>query len=301
MKKALNIALIVSGGMLILGIICVVIGSLFGGQLSWGVGIGKDGTKEFAGNIVDGEVMCESFDSIVSHTHSANIYLKPGDDYKVSYHVLDMDVPNIKVEDGVLYLDQKENISVSFISPSLNEESYIIITVPEGEQKVYDVDMSITSDKLDIEKVNIDGALEMTSGELILKDSDAKDVKIEMTSGNTDIENVTMDSVKLELSSGDVNFSNISANTISIKQTSGSVSGEKVNVNTLDCVLTSGDIDMKIIGKEADYDYSFDKTSGDINYAGNDIDEDIIVNNNRDKKIDVRLTSGSFSVSFSEN
>lgn len=316
MRKLLKVSLILSGALLVLGITFVAAGKLLGGSFNFGVYINENGVGEYSGQIIDKTEVLEAFDRIETDTHSFDVYIQPGDEYKVEYHIIEENVPSIKVENNTLYVSQKNIGNISFFTTTVSEPQYMYITVPKDNTKVYDVDLLLTSDRMDIKEVNIEGSIEMTSGDLFINDLDsndlnikmssgkakindinANDINIKMTSGSTVINNLKGKNIELTMSSGDVDMDNVEADSINTKQSSGNIKGNNINIPVFKQKMSSGTVEWNIIGHKDDYNWNLNKTSGSIKIDNDSIDK-YNVDNKTDKDFEAELTSGSLKISF---
>lgn len=300
MRNLLKGALITSGVLLVAGIVLCFSGKALGGKLEWGYTVRNGNVKNYSGIMVHGEETFDGFDAIKTDTHSFNVYLQPGEEYKVEYYVKEDYLPTIKVENNTLVITQKETGMVGFFTTELTEEAYVTITVPRDVEQEYQIDMSVSSDKIELKDLHVNGKIRMTSGDLVIANVTAKDIALSMTSGDTKITDMVAETLDVNLTSGNVSMKNVVANKIIAKMSSGTVEGTNIQASDIYNKMTSGDAEWNLVGSRKDYNWNFKKTSGDITLGDEKIKDDCTMENGAEANFGASLTSGDLEITFVE-
>lgn len=220
-----------------------------------------------------------------------------------------------------------------------NEEyqNYIEIRVKDAD--FLNLVVKSDSGSIEVSDIAIEGNIESSSGSTKITDCAGSGiVVIDSDSGSTTITDADFDSLKIQKDSGSIKLINVNAEEVSLDSSSGSQtldscditkfgtkrdSGSlKVDGSTIDevnaeassgstnyneCVIgnftsstDSGSTTLYIQGKESDYNYKFDITSGSVKINDEKKSNDYEKDNGADKTIDIQADSGSTRIDFYE-
>ena len=220
-----------------------------------------------------------------------------------------------------------------------NEEyqNYIEIRVKDAD--FLNLVVKSDSGSIEVSDIAIEGNIESSSGSTKITDCAGSGiVVIDSDSGSTTITDADFDSLKIQKDSGSIKLINVNAEEVSLDSSSGSQtldscditkfgtkrdSGSlKVDGSTIDevnaeassgstnyneCVIgnftsstDSGSTTLYIQGKESDYNYKFDITSGSVKINDEKKSNDYEKDNDADKTIDIQADSGSTRIDFYE-
>ena len=314
MSKAEKIILIVALAMLPVGIAVAILGFRFAGTKGWALDLK---TMQYAdtSEIVEKTIDLDEFDDLEVRMDSTDMTVTTGDSYQIYYRLPKNREPELTQQGKKLTIKHPEQMNFMVFDFDTDNE-YIELTVPANDKK-YNVDFRASSGDYTIDKVAVEGLIKLTSGELRLRDFDARDLNVEISSGDVYLDGVNLDQLSakqtsgtchfndakitdlsLEASSGDYVLSNIRTDSISCTMTSGEITMQDVEVNRLEGKMTSGKFEMNLIGDAKDYDYNITMTSGDFELNGTDYEKQYRVENGNAKKIAIKATSGDIELNF---
>lgn len=277
------------------------------GIVSWvGASVAKASNKVFQkkskGAIITDTVDLTEFKRIDLDVSSINAYIEPGDGYKLEYRAYKDNLPEIQEHNGKLVVKQPTHFRVRFIMFSNmfdNDEEFYKITVPKNSGLI-DVDLNASSGRISVGNVDINGRIDISSGNIDLENITSEKLRLDATSGDIDIKNVELDELSVDITSGNLDASRCTTDELECKLTSGRMDFEELKVNKVDFDMTSGDADLEIVGKEDDYSYDLDATSGSFKLNGKRINDSYKTDGSKDKEIKAEMTSGSMSISFKD-
>ncbi len=256
--------------------------------------------KRASREIVTDTVDLSEFNDLDVDVASINTYLEYGDSYKLEYRVYKDSVPEISQKNKHLEVKQPSHFRIHFFDfgdLSRDNEEYYKLTVPKNSE-VLKVDLEASSGKIEVEDVDIKGKVEISSGNIKLKNIDSEELTLCATSGDIDIDTLKLDELRLNLTSGNLEAENCSTSELDAKMTSGRMDIKKIKFDKADIDMTSGDMDIEVEGKESDYSYEFDATSGAIRLNGKKMDDEYRFGDNDDNLIKAEVTSGDMNITF---
>jgi len=213
--------------------------------------------------------------------NNVNIYYSEDETYNVSYYSSENDRIVFSFYKGILSLEGKRKLRFGFINKiniKSQVEKQVNIYLPKDFSGI--VKGEIASGKLTIDDLNIEKvAFEITSGSIFVNNTKIKEGKIATVSGNINIEKSQIDNLKGNTTSGNININDITSDTIKIDTTSGNVT-------------------INVIGNKEDYKLDVNVTSGSIYLDGLKIANQIL-NENKNKLIELKITSGKGRINFS--
>lgn len=307
-----NIALIVSGVLLILGIFIATAGGLLHGRVT-SIFFNSDGihTSERNEDVMTKQL--SSFKNIDVSTDSIRIELIKSDRNEIEYVVHDQQKVSVcdVIDDTLTF---KTNTKFTLMMFSF-EESYVKIYYKDDNQ-LENVSLQTTSGSVYVNDVNAKKLVtKSTSGAQNISNIVANDFTVNGTSGSIKLNNVNCDEVSVENTSGSIKVDDITSKNIYVKNTSGSIKLYDVNSNKTTLKGTSGSIYLQgeLKGKtqvkntsgsvrvhtslpKSDYGYSLSTTSGstkvnDETFKGSTGDI-------RENFIDAAASSGSVKIYF---
>ncbi|MBO4901985.1 MAG: DUF4097 family beta strand repeat protein [Lachnospiraceae bacterium] len=313
MSKTEKIILLVALCMLPVGILLAILGLRFGGKATWGLDLNNMKYYENT-NMQEKTVSLDAFDSIVLDVSSADIMIKTGDSYSLTYRTPEDREPEVKQSGSEVRIKQNIDNRLVFTFFSNIEGERFILTVPK-DSKEYQLTVDATSGDIVVDKVAVSGRITLSSGDVALRDFDGGRLNLQGTSGDLEVDGVNMNTLYVKTSSGDMSVQNGTIGDLSLAATSGDINLGKVTSDTftfdlssgdVDLIdskisqirgaVTSGDVDMRLLGNEKDYDYDLSVTSGDIEINGDEKDEHYIRDEGCANKITVSTTSGDIDI-----
>jgi len=174
----------------------------------------------------------------------------------------------VKVENGVLNIDQKDNrawydfVRINFDFSS--DDHDLVIALPEEAYDLIDIDT--TSADIDIPDFLTIGTLEIdvTSGDVESRATVTESISLDTTSGDIDISNADCATINLEATSGDIKLSDSMCDSFEIDTTSGDVDIINCTIDGIaEIDVTSGDI---TITNSTAGSFDTDVTSGDVSF-----------------------------------
>ena len=254
----------------------------------------KDHFLSDGGDFVEETIELDRFDKVKTDMASVNFYLEKGDSYKLEYHVYEDYIPQCSVDGGKLVIKQP---SVFRVHLGLEKEQYYKLTVSD-DAGVLDVNLDSTSGSIFIDTVDVSGKLEITSGNIAMKGINTDKLDLHATSGSIDASDVQTKEVKLHYTSGDVKFNNFVTDKLTVDMTSGDFICDEITFNDADLTATSGNIRIKATGSQDDYGYKLDTTSGTIRIGDMVVTDKFRSGAEKDKQVEVDITSCSMDLIF---
>ncbi len=167
----------------------------------------------------------EAFSSINVKLSEADIELKSGNTFALSYHGKKDETPTATIKDGMLTVKEKQAHSYSHSHPEL------VITLPKNLNTLDHVSLVSSNGDITIDTINKLSintlTMESSNGDLDLEQCIVKDLVATSSNGDVDIEDSSLTSSKLTSSNGDISVSladNIANYTVSARTDSGDIS-----------------------------------------------------------------------------
>ncbi|MBF8983686.1 DUF4097 family beta strand repeat protein [Lutibacter sp. B2] len=200
---------------------------------------------------------------------------------------------------GVLEIELKYDKNIVKISSS---DLTLDISVPKNYKGDFEVDMTSGEFKMEKELNLNDLSIELSSGDVSLKNLKLNNLEIDMSSGELVGDTINTNNTSIELSSGEVELNNFTGD-IKCETTSGDVSINYSKFdNDIDLELTSGNVNLDL-PDDAQFYLDAEYTSGDIEcdfpitmkgkYENDSIKG--MVGNDKNK-IKLRITSGDVNI-----
>ena len=127
-------------------------------------------------------------------------------------------------------------------------------------------------------------SVEVGAGEIVFSGLEAEDVGISVGMGSIEIQELQTDSMNAEVGMGSL-----------------TIQGELLSMAKLECSM--GSIDLKLKGRETDYNYSFEGALGSVTIGHNEFSglaQEKSINNHAAKNIDMECAMGNITVKFTE-
>ena len=167
----------------------------------------------------------EAFNSINIKLSEADIELKSGNTYALTYHGKKDECPTATIKNGVLTIEEKQKSSYHHSHPEL------VITLPRSQSQLDHVSLISSDGDISIDpsnKLSIN-ALTMNSsnGDLDLEQCIVKDLVARSSNGDIDIEDCSFTTSQLNSSNGDISVElsdSIGNYSVSAKTDSGDIS-----------------------------------------------------------------------------
>ncbi len=299
MSRSKIAAMVVAAVMVVGGISMLIIGLNVGATPIINIG-SRNTVKEGGDKMVSGTVDLDDFDSVMIDVSSMDTIIERGNGYRLEYMTYAEFVPETSVKKGHLTVKQPSNTSFmmfDFRFLSDKERQYYKLTVP-SDCKELEVELDSSSGKFTAEGVNINGKLDLSSGGISIRGSKGDELDIHASSGTVDLNGIEYEELKMKLSSGDFKVSDSRIEKITTDMSSGSTTLEDVEAEKVDMESSSGKITLDLIGKEDDYSFDIDTSSGEIKIGDKELDDHYETEGNKSKSIKVDASSGDVTVNF---
>ena len=292
MNRTVKIILIIAACLLPIGIIALVLGIRYGGNTAWSIKPGK-GAAEL--NIVSDKQELKEFNSLSLDVSSIDVTLRTGDSYSIEYTTREGREPVITEDHGKLTVTQPkdDNIMVFDFNTDPMNDTYLI-TVTENAKEIK-IDMEASSGEITIDRVNVTGDIEASSGDIMINDTEGKELKIKTSSGKIACDKIRVTDIDFHTSSGDIEILRMFTDSFKCNTSSGEVGINDSEAEKVECKTSSGDVEIGLNGKEDDYSYDIDTSSGDIRVNGSKSDGNY-KKEGGSKKITVSTSSGDVEV-----
>lgn len=187
----------------------------------------------------------------------------------------------VYVENGTLYI--KSVLKTKGVFNSLNAAK-LTLYVPENK----------TFDSLNVE---------LGAGVLELIPVEAGEVSLEVGAGEIIFSNLVTENADISVGMGSIVLKQFEAGNLKVEVGMGSMEarGDIKNSANLECAM--GSIDLKLAGKEKDFNYNFEGAMGSVaignaEYSG--IAQERSVDNDAAKELELECSMGSITVKFAE-
>lgn len=260
MKTWKKTALIISGCLVGVGVICAGIGLANGGSIRYGISL-REGYVDYSEaqekRIID---QLGNFEQVSVHLEGVSLQILPSQS-KEAYIETNLGEKRLQwsVEDGTLSIQEfAERKAYGFYGFSVNppffgfgtgsvsqEEDVLILYLPDGiNLKGGTVDTGYGD--LTISQVNC-GELTLTvdSGDVSLKEVSSSVLLLEADYGNVSLEEVTVDTLSIRLESGEYDGKNVNAKELTLEADYGNAIWENGSVQTGSIVVESGDATLR--------------------------------------------------------
>ena len=221
MKKKLKQCRVICLGMLGVGIIFLIIGLIFGGEISYSINMNerKVITKSSKSkDYVEKNLEIEAFSELQLDMENVTVELKTGDSYQVQYCLLESEIPTMEVKDGVLSVNEKENkFSQSIVNFQLFDfewnddvkKDYIVITIPE-EVEFSDLNVTVNSGNILLKDFLFETGKFVTEyGDIEMSDVIGENGNIKSASGDITLKNAEIENYEITNEYGDIEMSDV--------------------------------------------------------------------------------------------
>lgn len=233
----------------------------------WGHIVNVGGFHWFSDGWHNGNVETQNYDftnekvtDITIDMSETDVNIKYGSKFTVDAKYPEKYAPTVELKNGKLTIVQRDSVKTA---------------------------ASVDGFKLDIEipeNTNLDSLkIEVSAGNIDIKDAQVKEFTIEANAGDIDIKGVAADKVELEANAGDIDINNIKADKVTISANAGDINLMESTVKTADVSVNAGDIDIT-----GDYD----KIDCECDFG----DVDIIAPNTDRNNINADCSFGSVNV-----
>ena len=285
-----NIALIVAGILLIVGITLATSGLLSGGSSS--VYVDRDGIHTGENHSESTIVPVNNFNNVDIEVNSERIELIPSDRNEVEYVLSNNQTfDSLDVIDGELIIKTSTNFNLSFFNFNFRD-NYIKVYY-DKDTEFEDVSVQSLSGRVKVDGVNADNMyVKSSSGSRTLTDIKATNLEVEGSSGATSLSNITGNEITILGTSGSIKLDEITTDSMGVKSSSGSITAEDVvcSVN-LNAKNTSGRIEIQELTTNS---MNLGNTSGSIDVEGSLAGESVVTSTSGSVKIDTDLDKSQY-------
>lgn len=296
MNRIAKIVLIVAVCLIPLGIMVAVFGVFLGGKMSWRYEFGK-GVSTSSSEMVSDIVDLKEFDTLEIDVSSVDVSIVEGDSYRLEYRTEKEKEPVITEKGGKLTVTQPST-GISFFNFEINpEDDTYTIMVPQGS-KVINVKAEVSSGEITIDRVNMSGRIEASSGDILINDIEGEKLEVKTSSGKIACDKVRASETYFEASSGDIELLRINNDKLTCETSSGDIAINDSEAESVDCNASSGEVSMELNGNADDYSYDIDASSGDIKVNGQETEDRFVKEAAGNGKIKIKTSSGDIEVSI---
>lgn len=299
MSRGKIIAMVVAAVMVVSGVSMLIIGLTVGASpiISIGNRNAADGTGI---KTVSDTVELDDYDKAEIDVSSIDVIIEYGTGYSLEYVVREGREPAAMVKGGKLSMKQPSQSSFfvfDFRNITDYEHEYYKLTIPK-ECKRLDLDLEASSADITVNGVSIEGSIDVSSGDVSINRTKGEDLKLTSSSGHIDLANAEYEKLNVEVSSGDISFKDCGIDELECSSSSGEMTFDDLDADNIDVKASSGDIVLNIIGKEDDYSYDIDTSSGNIKIGSRKLDGDYQTEDDKSKSIKAETSSGNVTISF---
>ncbi|MCR5509207.1 MAG: DUF4097 domain-containing protein [Lachnospiraceae bacterium] len=258
--------------------------------------------KAFAngGKLVNGTVDLSDFDKADIDVASIDTVIEHGDSFRIEYQAYEENIPVAEVNGKTLKLKQPSN--GAFLSFDLRrlgglENEYYRVIVPDSLDTL-ELKLSASSGKITVDKVNIEGKIDLSSGDIVIDGSKGDNLELEASSGHITLTDTDCKKLKLDVSSGDIKLSGCSVDEIKGEASSGSIRFDGVKTDDVDLDASSGEITLDILGNEDDYSFDIETSSGDIKVGDKKYEDSFKSDDHKPGSIKLSTSSGDVEINF---
>lgn len=255
LKKTTKIILII----LLIGIILLIIGLCSGGKLNYTIDFRNKKMymkEDTEGAFVSKTLEVDAFNQLEVDIDAADVEIKQGEEYSISYNLEEWLVPTIAVKDKKLTIvnadKQAAHIGLRFdvfgfhIGPYIwnDVQNKITITVPK-DAKLEKLNLKVLTGDICINEIQIeDYGIEAESGEINLSDIEFGTGTILAEYGDVELKKVEGEECSLNMESGSGSFKDVSLRKLDLNAEYGDVefhTAEILKLNLTDC---SGEVSL---------------------------------------------------------
>lgn len=208
-----------------------------------------------------------------------------------------IELENIDVDDELSFLMYKDGDTLHIVERGSERDKKITLTLG---MEIQELNVDVLSGNVLIQGGTYQKLLlSSTSGSFDLKDVEAEEIINDATSGNLMLNRVTSGHVSSSLTSGKVVLDEARIAELNVDLTSGSLKGNG-NVSILNVDGMSGSVDLRLDGKQSDYDCYLEASSIEVGDKENSGEFVADGDKNGEKAINASFTSGSVKLSFAE-
>lgn len=298
MNKVVKIILIIAACMIPVGIIIAFIGISLGGKFGWSLRY-SDGSTKVGTSAVEQEQALDDFEALKIDVSTADVTIIRGDKFSISYKTREGEEPKISQDGVTLTVKQPSAGFVMFdfgVSKGMNAYT---ITVPESATPI-DVDIKTSSGDLTVDRVNVTGRIESSTGDVDLNDTEGTMLEIKTSTGDVNGDKVKTGVCSFGSSTGDINMLRLFAEDVSCETSTGDIDINNSEVGKLYINSSTGEASIGLNGKPDAYSYDISSNTGDITINGEEFEKKYINDNGGDMKIQVHTSTGDIDVSVGD-
>ena len=212
--------------------------------------------------------VCEKIEVDIT-TEDMKIISSSDEKINITYYENNFHKYTLNLKDSKLSFEEKEreNFFNFNIFNFFNYIEYpIVIAIPETFIGSLDLDITTADVYIDIDNQLKDVEIELSTGDLTVKNLKADNLYVEQTTGDIDIYNVSINNQYCQkITTGDSQIENLKSNVAKIKSTTGDIEFNNIDANELYIEATTGDVEGKLNYKISEYTITSDTTTGDNN------------------------------------
>ncbi|MEH7122380.1 DUF4097 family beta strand repeat-containing protein [Bacillus sp. JJ1773] len=319
MKKKTKVLTMIASGMLVIGIVLAVIGLTAGAK--FGITNTKDGFKVLGleDQIIE-ELPLPAFTKITSNLNDVDIEVIPSNEYGLKIERQEEIEINYKVDNDTLVIEEsKQNVPLLFVNLTFTRipDNVIKVYVPK-KVKFSEILINNQFGDVRLEGVSSDKiSIDSNDGDLIFNNVEANKLKIVNQYGDINGRNVTTEELVIVLNDadaefdklnaastvlnnqfGDITFRNFSSKGLNIQSNDGDIAIHGLLFGTTSIHSNFGDVQVHLLNKESEIDYSILNSFGDITVNNTDYEKHVINEGNGSHRLNITAKDGDVEVTF---
>jgi len=305
--------------LMVAGLVLGVAGTAMGGKWNIRFNLSKFRIESGSQEFVKETKKIDDFKKLKIETSVTDIIVKKGEENSVTYYLPEDRVPDIKQKDGVLEIKETEDndiyiLNFGFVSEA---DAYITVTVADAET-MRDIVITGSTADVNIEGLNAGGSINLSTGDVFLKNNTMTDVEINTSTGDIDLSGCTLDSLRTETSTGKVKISDTK---IAGKYEAGSSTGDidlkntelkamaaegstlditlnRVELESLKVNTSTGEVKADLTGSEDEFSVKIYSNTGDIDINGREFEKKYESRDLTSKEINIETSTGDVTLNF---
>ncbi|MEG2010217.1 MAG: DUF4097 family beta strand repeat-containing protein [Oscillospiraceae bacterium] len=232
---------------------------------------------------------------VIFNLSSAEVVILPSPDDKI--HLSYSNTENIyfeleETENEIRLLQKTAGSGHLWFVFNFNSEPQYDVNLLLPKTYAGALNLSSTSGGVNLRDLAFEGdvRIELTSGEIVLENVDAKTIFANNSSGEVSVANVKTQVLNLASISGDVSAVNSSGTRTEISTTAGEIELSRLGGKQVKLDAVSGDIEGTVLGSPADYTVHSDTVSGENNLSE--------YGEKGENSLDIKTVSGDIEIYF---
>ena len=174
----------------------------------------------------------------------AEISIKTGDEFSVSYCVPSVLEPNVELKNGTLEINTpSSNLNLNF--RNANFDNYIIVTIP-ADSELARISVDVDAGEVNLEDLNVSKLqVAADAGNIQLDSITSTRMEIEADAGNLEIRKSSADTLNIDVAAGNVELYDSTIGTITAEVDAGNIESHDCTIENGTCDTDLGNISLK--------------------------------------------------------